>query len=170
MANCVRGFRALNAIKVIRPIDREDKNITKISFVSDDVLNLAVPKSFCSDTSSLGQAIRKIRGGSSLLKAIAETISVQSSVLARMRELATQSASGITDNIERKTIGAHFLGLQKELSGTQNFLIKSIKTLNIAMENLSAADSAIREKNFPEKVAILTKSQLHSTASMDKKK
>ena len=93
--------------------------------VSDDVLDLAVPKSFCSDTSSLGQAIRKIRGGSSLLKAIGEAIRVQSGVLARMRELATQSASGITDNVERKAIASHFLGLQKELSGTQNFLIKS---------------------------------------------
>ena len=159
----------MNAIKVIRPVDREEKNITKISFVSNNVLNLAVPKSFCSDTSSLGQAIRKIRGGSSLLKAIGETIRIQSGVLARMRELATQSASGITDNIERKAIGSHFLGLQKELSGTQNFLIKSVKTLNVTMENLSAADSTIREKDFTEKVAMLTKSQLHSTAPIVKK-
>ena len=158
------------AIKVIRPVDREEKNITKISFVSDNVLNLAVPKSFCSDTSSLGQAIRKIRGGSSLLKAIAEAIRVQSGVLAHVRELATQSASGITDNIERKTIGSHFSGLQKELSGNQDFLIKSVKTLNVTMENLSAADSTIREKDFTEKVAILTKSQLHSTAPIVKKK
>ena len=154
---------------MIRPIDREDKNITKISFVSDDVLDLAVPKSFCSDTSSLGQAIRKIREGPSLLKAIGETIHFQSSVLAHIRELATQSASGIKDNIERKTIGSHFSVLQKELSGTQNFLIKSVKTLNVTMENLSAADSTIREKDFTEKVAMLTKSKLHSTAPIVKK-
>jgi hypothetical protein len=37
------------------------------------------------------------------------------------------------------------------------------------MENLSAADSTIREKGFTEKVAMLTKSQLHSTAPIVKK-
>jgi flagellin-like hook-associated protein FlgL len=159
----------LNAIKVIRPVNREEKNITKISFVSDGFLNLVVPKSFCSDTSSLGQAIQKIRGGPPLLKAIAKAIRVQSGVLARMRDLAIQSASETTNKIEQKAISSHFLGLQKELSGSQDFLIKSVKTLNVTMENLSAADSTIREKDFTKKVAMLTKNQFFSTAPIVKK-
>jgi flagellin-like hook-associated protein FlgL len=158
----------VNAIKVIRSVVREKNNIAKINFVSDDILSLSIPKSFCSDTSSLGQAIRKIKGGSYLLKTIGEAVHIQSSVLARIRELATQSALGITDNIEREAIGSHFLELQNKLSGTQSFLIKSVKTLNVTMENLSAADSTTREKNFAKKVAMLTKSQLRLTGSMVK--
>ena len=157
----------MNAIKVIRPVDR-DKNITKISFVNDDISDLAIPKSFGSDTRSLGQAIRKTRRGSSLLETITEAVDVQSEILARMRELTSQSASGIIDNVEQ-SIRPKFSALQEELSVTQDLLIKSVKTLNVTVENLSAADSTVREINFTEKVAALTQNRLHSTASVAKK-
>ena len=156
----------MNAIKARRLVDRE-KNITKISFVNDDISDLAIPKSFGSDTRSLGQAIRKTRRGSSLLETITEAVDVQSGILARMRELASQSASGIIDN--EQSIKPKFSALQEELSVTQDLLIKSVKTLNVTVENLSAADSIVREINFAEKVAALTQNRLHSTASVAKK-
>jgi len=156
----------LNAIKARRPVDR-DKNITKISFVNDDISDLAIPKSFGSDTRSLGQTIRKTRRGSSLLETITEAVDVQSKILARMRELTSQSASGIIDNVE--SIRPKFSVLQEELSVTQDLLIRSVKTLNVTVENLSAADSTVREINFAEKVAALTQNQLHSTTSIAKK-
>ena len=158
----------MNAIKARRPVDR-DKNITKISFVNDDISNLAILKSSGSDTRSLGQAIRKIRRGSSLLETITEAVDVQSGILARMRELASQPASGIIGNVERKAIGSNFSELQEDLSVTQNLLIRFVKTLNVTVENLSAADSTVRETNFTEKVAALTQNQLHSAASIAKK-
>ena len=158
----------MNAIKTRRPVDRE-KNITKISFVNDDISDLAIPKSFGSDTRSLGQAIRKTRRGSPLLETITKAVDVQSGILARMRELTSQSASGIIGNVERKAIGSNFLELQEDLSVTQNLLIRSVKTLNVTVENLSAADSTVREINFAEKVAALTQNRLHSTASVAKK-
>ena len=85
-----------------------------------------------------------------------------------MRELASQSASGIIDNVEQ-SIRPKFSALQEELSVTQDLLIKSVKTLNVTVENLSAADSTVREINFTEKVAALTQNRLHSTASVAKK-
>ena len=85
-----------------------------------------------------------------------------------MRELASQSASGIIDNVEQ-SIRPKFSALQEELSVTQDLLIKSVKTLNVTVENLSAADSTAREINFTEKVAALTQNRLHSTASVAKK-
>ena len=85
-----------------------------------------------------------------------------------MRELASQSASGIIDNVEQ-SIRPKFSALQEELSVTQDLLIKSVKTLNVTVENLSAADSTVREINFVEKVAALTQNRLHSTASVAKK-
>jgi len=150
----------VNAIKARRPVDRE-KNITKISFVNDDISDLAIPKSFGSDTRSLRQAIRKTRGESSLLETIAEAVDVQSGILARMREFTSQSSSEI--------IGSDFLELQEELSGTQNLLIRSVRTLKVTMENLRAADSTVRETNFAEKIAILMQNRFHANTSPAKK-
>ena len=158
----------MNAIEARRTVDRKKKNITKISFVNDDISDLAISRSFDSDTRSLGQAIRKTRRGSSLLETITGAVDVQSEILARMRELTSQSASGIIDNVE-PSIGPKFSALQEELSVTQNLLIKSVKTLNVTVENLSAADSTVRETNFAGKVAALTQNQLHSTTSIAKK-
>ena len=157
----------MNAIKARRPVDRE-KNITKISFVSDDISNLLIPKSFCSDTRSLGQAIRKTRGEFSLLETIAEAVDVQSGILARMRELTSQSSSEVIENINRETIASDFSALQEELSGTQNLLIKSVRTLKVTMENLRAADSTDSETNFAE-IATLMQNRFHANTSTAKK-
>ena len=158
----------MNAIKARRPVDRE-KNITKISFVNEDISNLSIPKSFCSDTRSLGQAIRKTGGESSLLETIAEVVDVQSGILARMRELTSQSSLEIIDNVNQETIGFDFSALQEQLSGTQNLLKRSGRTLKVTMENLRAADSTVRETNFAEKIPILMQNRFHANPSPVKK-
>jgi len=157
----------VNAIKARRPVDRE-KNITKISFVNEDISNLLIPKSFCSDTRSLEQAIRKTRGESSLLETIAEAVDVQSGILARMRELSSQSSSEIIDNVNQETIASDFSALQEELSETQNLLIRSVRTLKVTMENLRAADSTDSETNFAE-IATLMQNRFHANTSTAKK-
>ena len=158
----------MNAIKARRPVDRE-KNITKISFVNDDISNLLIPKSFCSDTRSLGQVIRKTRGKFSLLETIAEAVDVQSGILARMRELTSQSSSEVIDNVNEETIASDFSALQEELSETQNLLIRSVRTLKVTMENLRAADSTDSETNFTEKIATLMQNRFHANTSTTKK-
>ena len=158
----------MNAIKARRPVDRE-KNITKISFVNDDISNLLLPKSFCSDTRSLGQAIRKTRGKFSLLETIAEAVDVQSGILARMRELTSQSSSEVIDNVTQEPIASDFSALQEELSETQNLLIRSVRTLKVTMENLRAADSTDSETNFAEKIATLMQNRFHANTSTAKK-
>ena len=158
----------MNAIKARRPVDRE-KNITKISFVNDDISDLAIPKLFGSDTRSLGQAIRKTGGESSLLGTIAAAVDVQSGILARMRELTSQSSSEIIDNVSRETIVPGFSALQEELNRTQNLLIRSVRILKVTMENLRAADSTTRETNFAEKIATLMQNRFHANTSLAKK-
>jgi len=157
----------VNAIKARRPVDRE-KNITKISFVNDDISNLLIPKSFCSDTRSLGQVIRKTRGEFSLLETIAEAVDVQSGILARMRELTSRSSSEVIDNVNEETIASDFSALQEELSETQNLLIRSVRTLKVTMENLRAADSTDSETNFAE-IATLMQNRFHANTSTAKK-
>ena len=164
-----KGILAVNAIKARRPVDRKKKERIKINCVTDHASNLSIPKSFCSDTRSLGQAIRKTRGESSLLETIAEAVDVQSGILARMREFTSQSSWEIIDNVNQETIASGFLALQEELSGTQNLLIRSVRTLKVTMENLRAADSTVRETNFAEKIATLMQNRFHASTPTAKK-
>ena len=159
----------MNAIKVGRPVDLKKKERTKINSVSDHPSNLFIPKSFCSDARSLGQAIRKTSGESSLLETIAEAVDVQSGILARMRELTSQSSSEVIGNINQETIGSDFSVLQEELRGTQDLLIRSVRTLKVTMENLRAADSTTCETNFTEKIATLMQNRFHANTSTAKK-
>ena len=158
----------MNAIKARRPVDLKKKERIKINGVTDHASNLSLPKSFCSDTRSLGQAIRKTRGKFSLLETIAEAVDVQSGILARMRELTSQSSSEVIDNVNQETIASDFSALQEELSETQNLLIRSVRTLKVTMENLRAADSTDSETNFAE-IATLMQNRFHANTSTTKK-
>ena len=158
----------MNAIKARRPVDLKKKERSKINCVTDHASNLSIPKSFCSDTRSLGQAIRKTRGEFSLLETVAAAVDDQSEILARMRKLTPQSSSEVIDNINRETIISDFSALQEELSGTQNLLIRSVRTIKVTMENLRAADSTDRETNFAEKIATLMQNRFHANTSTAK--
>ena len=158
----------MNAIKARRPVDLKKKERIKINCVTD-ASDLSIPKSFCSDTRSLRQAIRKTRGEFSLLETIAEAVDVQSGILARMRELISQSSSEVIDNVNQETIASDFSALQEELRGTQNLLIRSVSTLKVTMENLRAADLTVRETNFAEKIATLMQNRFHANTSTAKK-
>jgi len=156
----------VNAIKTRRTVNLKKKESLKINDFTDHASSLSIPGSFCSDTRSLEQAIRKTRGESSLLETIAEAVDVQSGILARMREFTSQSS---IDNVNRETIGSDFSALQEELSGTQNLLIRSVRTLKVTMENLRAVDSTARETNFAEKIATLMQNRFHANTSTTKK-
>ena len=159
----------MNAIKARRPVDLKKKESFKINCATDHASNLFIPKSFCSDTRSLEQAIRKTRGESSLLETIAEAVDVQSGILARMRELTSQSSSEVIDNVNEETIASDFSALQEELSEIQNLLIRSVRTLKVTMENLRAADLTDSETNFTEKIATLMQNRFHANTSTAKK-
>ena len=159
----------MNAIKARRPVDLKKKESFKINCVTRHASNLSIPKSFCSDTRSLGQAIRKTRGEFSLLETIAEAVDVQSGILARMRELTSQSSSEVSDNVNQETIASDFSALQEELRETQNLLIRSVRILKVTMENLRAADSTDSETNFAEKIATLMQNRFHANTSTAKK-
>ena len=159
----------MNATKARGPVDLKKKERFKINCVTDHASDLSIPESFGSDTRSLGQAIRKTRGEFSLLETIAEAVDVQSGILARMRELTSQSSSEVIDNVNRETIASDFSALQEELSGTQNLLIRSVRILKVTMENLRAADSTTCETNFTEKIATLMQNRFHASTSTPKK-
>ena len=82
----------------------------------------------------------------------------------------SSSTTGIKmDNVKYKTISIDLSALNAELSHTQNLLIKSARILDIATQNINAADSTLHEKNFAEKIATLMQNQLHSSTLGSKK-
>ena len=86
-----------------------------------------------------------------------------------MRELISQSSSEVIDNVNQETIASDFSALQEELSVTQDLLIRSVRILKVTMENLSAADSTVRETNFAEKIATLMQNRFNANTSTAKK-
>ena len=52
-----------------------------------------------------------------------------------------------------------------QVGAVQNRLIRSISNLSISVENLSAADSQIRDADIAEEVALLTRNQILVQAS-----
>jgi len=87
----------------------------RINSSSDDVAGLAISESLYADVQTLKQGARNLNDGIALINTIDGALSEQASILIRLRELATQSATGTIGETERKTIQLEFDALRKEL-------------------------------------------------------
>lgn len=87
----------------------------RINSSSDDVAGHAISESLYSDVRTLKQGARNLNDGIALINTIDGALSEQASILIRLRELATQSATGTIGETERKTIQLEFDALRKEL-------------------------------------------------------
>jgi len=225
----------------------------RINRAADDAAGLAISEGLRSDIRALRQAVRNASDGISLMNVTEGALNEQSGILIRLRELASQAATGTVGSTERATIQLEFTALRNELDrisqttefngqkliegslassvtsgshiliqvgldstshsrinlntevdlgqmtstglsihelsvtsadaaltaleqvntsiGTltagrgkigavQNRLIRTISTISIAVENLSAAESAIRDADIAEEVALLTRNQI----------
>jgi flagellin len=230
----------------------------RINRASDDAAGLAISEGLRSDIRALRQAGRNANDGVSLINITEGALNEQSSMLIRLRELASQAATGTTGSTERATIQLEFNALRNEIDritnttefngqklidgslassiastsqvfiqigidsnansrinlneqmnikavtasalsiGTlsvktstdaltalegiseaistvtatrgqvgsvQNRLMRSISNLSISIENLSAAESQIRDADIAEEVALLTRNQIMVQAS-----
>jgi len=225
----------------------------RINRAADDAAGLAISEGLRSDIRALRQAVRNASDGISLMNVTEGALNEQSGILIRLRELASQAATGTVGSTERATIQLEFTALRNELDriaqttefngqkliegslassvtsashiliqvgldssshsrinlntevdlgqmtstglsihelsvtsadaaltaleqvntsiGTitagrgkigavQNRLVRTISTISIAVENLSAAESAIRDADIAEEVALLTRNQI----------
>jgi flagellin len=245
--------------------DRVGKSIEKVAFGtrinngSDDVAGLAISESLRSDIRALRQAERNANDGISLLNVAEGALNEQASILIRLKELSTQSASGTVGQVERQTLQLELSSLREELDrvsattqfnginlidgslatsveesfqvslqlglnsssesqinlnqvldltpsnsaglgladlsiateegslnsieqlessfavissargktgALQNRLQRTLQNLGITIENLSAADSTIRDADMAEEVALLTRNQILSGAAV----
>jgi len=242
----------INNNRLSQSVERISSGI-RINKASDDAAGLAISESLRSDIRSLRQAVRNANDGVSLLNVTEGALNESSSILIRLRELASQAATGTVGSTERQTIQLEFSALRSEvdriaattefngiklvdgslgsaasvnghimiqigidsksssrinlndevdltamtstglnihnlsvtgaaealtaleevntaiskitqgrgkIGAVQNRLIRAISTISIAVENLSAAESSIRDADIAEEVALLTRNQI----------
>jgi len=243
---------AINNNRLAQSVERISSGI-RINRGSDDAAGLAISEGLRSDIRTLRQAVRNANDGVSLINVTEGALNEQSGILIRLRELASQAATGTVGSTERQTIQLEFTALRNEIDriaqttefngqklvegslassvtstshiliqvgldstsfsrinmntevnlgamtstglsihelsvtsadaaltaleqmntsiGTitegrgkvgavQNRLIRTISNVSIAIENLSAAESAIRDADIAEEVALLTRNQI----------
>jgi len=242
----------INNNRLSQSVERISSGI-RINKAADDAAGLAISESLRSDIRSLRQAVRNANDGVSLLNVTEGALNESSSILIRLRELASQAATGTVGSTERQTIQLEFSALRSEvdriaattefngiklvdgslasvasatghimiqigidsksssrinlndevdltamtstglnihnlsvtgaaealtaleevntaiskitqgrgkIGAVQNRLIRAISTISIAVENLSAAESSIRDADIAEEVALLTRNQI----------
>ena len=259
------NIASLNAQRILGTNhDRLNQSVERISSglrinrASDDAAGLAISEGLRSDIRALRQAGRNANDGVSLINITEGALNEQSSMLIRLRELASQAATGTTGSTERATIQLEFNALRNEIDritnttefngqklidgslassiastsqvfiqigidsnansrinlneqidlqavtasalsidtlsvktstdaltalegvntaidsvtairgqvgAVQNRLMRSISNLSISVENLSAAESQIRDADIAEEVALLTRNQIMVQAS-----
>jgi flagellin len=247
----------VNNDRLAQSVERISSGI-RINRGSDDAAGLAISEALRSDIRTLRQAVRNANDGISLINVTEGALNEQSGILIRLRELASQAATGTVGSTERQTIQLEFDALRLEIDrissttefngqnlvdgslassvsssnhilvqiglnsgadsridlneqinlnsvtssslgistlsvtsadaaltaldqmntsiGTvtsgrgkvgavQNRLVRSISNLSITIENLQAAESAIRDADIAEEVALLTRNQILVQAS-----
>ena len=87
----------------------------RINKAADDAAGLAVSEGLRSDIRALRQAVRNASDGISLLSVTEGALNEQGGILIRLRELASQAATGTVGSTERQTIQLEFSALRAEL-------------------------------------------------------
>lgn len=121
----VRLFNNLASINAQRILgsntDSLNKSVERISSgirinqASDDAAGLAISEALRSDIRVLRQAVRNGNDGISLINVAEGALNEQSSILIRLRELASQAATGTVGSTERATIQLEFAALRNEI-------------------------------------------------------
>ena len=242
----------LNNDRLSTSVERISSGI-RINRGADDAAGLAISEALRSDIRALRQAVRNANDGISLINVTEGALNEQSGILIRLRELASQAATGTVGSVERQTIQLEFDSLRLEIDrisattefngqglvdgslassvntanhiliqvgidsnansridlneqvnlaavtasslsiadlsvtssqlaltaldqintavsavtqgrgkvgAVQNRLVRTISNLSITIENLQAAESAIRDADIAEEVALLTRNQI----------
>ena len=105
----------VNNNRLAQSIERISSGI-RINRGADDAAGLAISEGLRSDIRALRQATRNANDGMSLINVTEGALNEQSSILIRLRELASQAATGTVGSTERATIQLEFSALRDELT------------------------------------------------------
>ena len=105
----------INNGRLAQSVERISSGI-RINRGSDDAAGLAISEGLRSDIRALRQAVRNANDGVSLINVTEGALNEQSGILIRLRELASQAATGTVGSTERATIQLEFSALRNELT------------------------------------------------------
>ena len=109
----------INSNRLSKSIERISSGI-RINKGSDDAAGLAISEGLRSDIRALRQATRNANDGMSLVNVAEGALNEQSGILIRLRELASQAATGTVGSTERASIQLEFSALRQELTRIAN--------------------------------------------------
>jgi len=105
---------SVNTLGLNRSVERLSSGL-RITRASDDAAGLGLSESLRAQIRSINQATRNASDGISLTQIADGAAATIGSLLARLRELSSQSASGTVGNTERSYIDQEFVALRSEI-------------------------------------------------------
>ena len=109
----------INNDRLATSVERISSGI-RINRAADDAAGLAISEALRSDIRALRQAVRNANDGISLINVTEGALNEQSGILIRLRELASQAATGTVGSTERQTIQLEFDALRLEIDRIAN--------------------------------------------------
>ena len=104
----------INNERLALSVERISSGI-RINRGADDAAGLGISEALRSDIRALRQAVRNSNDGIALINVAEGALNEQSSILIRLRELASQAATGTVGSTERATIQLEFNALRNEI-------------------------------------------------------
>ena len=105
---------SINTLGLNRSVERLSSGL-RITRAADDAAGLGLSESLRAQIRSINQATRNANDGISLTQIADGAAATIGSLLARLRELSSQSASGTVGNTERSYIDQEFIALRSEI-------------------------------------------------------
>ena len=134
---------AANSERLAKSVERISSGV-RINKASDDAAGLAVSEALRSDIRAMRQAMRNANDGISMINVTEGALNEQSSILIRLRELASQSSTGTVGSTERQTIQLEFNSLRNEVDRiTQSTTFNGQGLIDGALASSIAAASQV---------------------------
>jgi len=106
---------SLTQVSLGKSLERLSSGL-RINRAGDDAAGLAISENMRAQIRSMNQAMRNANDGVSLVQTAEGSLNEVSNVLTRMRELATQAATGTINSDQRSYIDAEFTQLKNEIN------------------------------------------------------
>lgn len=135
-ANTAQKNLGTNSASLQQSLERLSSGL-RINRAQDDAAGLAISEGLRADIAAMGQAARNANDGIALLNTAEGALTEQSSILIRMRELASQSATGTVGSTERATLSNEFNALRSEIDRIAS--VASFGSVNLLDGSLSSA-------------------------------
>lgn len=105
---------SINTLSLNRSVERLSSGL-RVTRAADDAAGLGLSESLRAQIRSINQATRNASDGISLTQIADGAAATIGSLLARLRELSSQAASGTVGNTERSYIDQEFIALRSEI-------------------------------------------------------